>query len=314
MFLNDITVDPETGTLFVSDSGDRKGKGGAVFRITPKIKMKKGEKKLPLDGEVIEKKVDVVVDFKTHPELNTPNGLAMDGQSFLLLADFGSGNLYRIKLADKTMEKLADGFDGADGVAWDYFGRLYISSWKTGKIFVIPRPGDRPILMTEGFESAADICLDPTGKFMLVPDMKAGTLTKVPCRVPGVDVNDTPLKLETAVAFPDLKWTGWKGETDAGKVFPLRPVVLTHAGDGSNRVFVGIQQGIDPRLPQRSEGGQDQGLPRHSRTGLLQRQRKRTGASWAWRSIRTSRRTASSSSSTPARFQRPRPSRATPSR
>jgi glucose/arabinose dehydrogenase/sugar lactone lactonase YvrE len=243
IYLNDITVDPESGTLFISDSGDRKGKGGAVFRITPASKkMVFMNGKLETVNSVM--KVDVVVDFKTHPELNAPNGLAMDGQSFLLLADFGSGKLYRIKLADKTMEQIADGIDGADGVAWDNFGRLYVSSWKTGKIFVIPRPGDRPILLAEGFQSAADICLDKSGKFLLVPDMKAGTLTNVPIGVPGAEVDDTPLKLETAVAFPELKWTGWKGETDSGKIFPLRPLLLTHAGDGSNRVFVGIQQGI----------------------------------------------------------------------
>jgi len=225
LFLNDIAVDPETGTVFVSDSGDLKGKEGAVYRITPKGK------------------VDTLVDAKSLPQLNTPNGLAMDGKSFLLLADFGSGKLYRIKLADKTTELIAEGLDGADGVAWDNHGRLFVSSWKTGKIFVIPRPGDQPILLAEGFESAADICLDPTGRFLLVPDMKAGTLTKVPAIVPGAPVDDSPLPLETAVAFPNLKWAGWDSETPEGKILPLRPLVLTHAGDGSNRNFVAIQQG-----------------------------------------------------------------------
>jgi glucose/arabinose dehydrogenase len=78
---------------------------------------------------------------------------------------------------------------------------------------------------------------------LLIPDMKAGTITKLPTTIPGWEVDDTPLPIKTAVAFPDLKWTGWKGETDSGKQFPLRPLVLTHAGDGSNRVFVAIQQG-----------------------------------------------------------------------
>src|SRR6202023_2432016 len=50
--------------------------------------------------------------------------------------------------------------------------------------------------------------------------------------------------LDSVVAFPDLQWTGWKGETDAGLPNPLRPLVLTHAGDGSNRVFVATQQGV----------------------------------------------------------------------
>jgi glucose/arabinose dehydrogenase len=52
------------------------------------------------------------------------------------------------------------------------------------------------------------------------------------------------LAVETAVAFPNLEWTGWKGENDKGQVAPLRPLVLTHAGDGSNRVFVATEQGV----------------------------------------------------------------------
>jgi glucose/arabinose dehydrogenase len=225
LFLNDITVDPENGMVYVSDSGNLKGKEGAVFRITPKGK------------------VDLLVDVKNLPDINTPNGLAMDGTSFLLMVDFGSGKLYRIKLADKTSEVVTDGFEGADGLAWDHYGRLYVSSWKTGKMWVIGRPGQKGVLLAEGFESAADICLDPTGKYIIVPDMKAGTLTKVPAHVPGAEVDMSPLPLETKAAFPKLKWSGWENETPDGKFNPLRPLILTHAGDGSNRNFVVIQQG-----------------------------------------------------------------------
>jgi glucose/arabinose dehydrogenase len=225
LFLNDIAVD-ESGALYVSDSGNLKGSGGAIFRID-------------LKG-----KVTVVTDGKRDPHLKTPNGLVMDGKSFLLMLDSNSGELLRIRIADGTSTKVAGGFDGGDGLAWDHFGRLFVSSWKTGKVWGIPRPGQQPILLPYQFDSAADIGLDPTGKFILVPDMKAGTLTAIPAVIPGHEMDDTPLPIKTAVAFPDLQWTGWKGETDAGKQYPLRPLVLTHAGDGSNRVFVAIQQGI----------------------------------------------------------------------
>ena len=94
-------------------------------------------------------KTDLVVDTKSLPALNTPNGLALDGASHLLLADFGSGVLYRIKLADKSAQKVADGFDGGDGLTWDKFGRLFITSWKTGKVFGIPRPGQKAVLLTD---------------------------------------------------------------------------------------------------------------------------------------------------------------------
>ena len=226
IFLNDIAIDPESGVVFVSDSGDLKGNGGAVYRITP-------------NGLV-----STVVDMKRLPALNLPNGLAMDGASHIILADSGSGFLFRIKLSDNSYEKIAEGCDGADGVTWDNFGRLFVSSWKLGKLWVIPRPGDAPKLVAEGFQSAADTCLDATGRFILVPDMKAGTITAIPAQVPGAEIDDSPLPLKTAVAFPDLKWSGWSAETAAGQVNQFRPLVLTHAGDGSNRVFVATQHGV----------------------------------------------------------------------
>ena len=130
-FLNDIALEPERGALFVSDSGDLKGAGGAVFRID----LKSG-------------KTERVVDATSLPGLNTPNGLTMDGASHLLLVDFGSGVLYRIKLTDKSAQKVADGFDGGDGLTWDKFGRLFITSWKTGKVFGIPRPGQKAVLLS----------------------------------------------------------------------------------------------------------------------------------------------------------------------
>jgi glucose/arabinose dehydrogenase len=117
-----------------------------------------------------------------------------------------------------------------------------VSSWKTGNVYAIARPGEKPVLMAKGFESAADTALDATGK-VLVPDMKAGTITALPVNIPGWEVDTKPLPLATEVAFPKLRWTGWKGIDDSGKQNPLRPLLLTHAGDGSDRVFVGIQQG-----------------------------------------------------------------------
>lgn len=243
LFLNDITVD-ENGTIYVSDSGDLKGNGGAVYRLNiggggfpfPKFKDKQ--------PEPAKAKVTLVTDGKKNPAIKAPNGLVMDGKSFLLVLDIVSGELLRIKLGDGSSTKIADGFQGGDGLAWDMHGRLFITSWAQGKVWGIPRPGQAPILIGEGFASAADLCLDPTGKFLLIPDMKSGTLVKFSSTIPGWQVDDSPLPLKMEVAFPKLQWTGFKGETDTGKTFALRPLLLTHANDASNRVFVGIQQGI----------------------------------------------------------------------
>ena len=47
-----------------------------------------------------------------------------------------------------------------------------------------PGPARSRCCWPTGFKSAADICLDPTGKRILVPDMKAGTLTALPDQRP----------------------------------------------------------------------------------------------------------------------------------
>src|SRR5262249_24512239 len=110
--LSDITVD-EDGTLYVADSGDRKGGGGAVFRV-------------PQKG-----KITVAADAKRTPQLSTPSSLVVDGKSFLLVLDSGSGELLRVKVTDGSAAKIADGFNGGDGLAWDWFGRLFLSSGKS---------------------------------------------------------------------------------------------------------------------------------------------------------------------------------------
>ncbi len=101
------------------------------------------------------------------------------------MVDSLSGELLRIRISDGATTKVAEGFDGGDGVVFDRYGRLYISSWKNGTVHVIPRPGAKAVLLASGFESAADLCLDATGKMLLIPDMKAGTVTAITARVPG---------------------------------------------------------------------------------------------------------------------------------
>jgi len=57
-------------------------------------------------------------------------------------------------------------------------------------------------------------------------------------------IDETPLAILLSPAFPNLRWTGWESETARGLPNPLKPVVLTHAGDGAKRVFVATQEGI----------------------------------------------------------------------
>ncbi|MCY2967428.1 MAG: DUF1080 domain-containing protein, partial [Planctomycetota bacterium] len=50
-------------------------------------------------------------------------------------------------------------------------------------------------------------------------------------------------------AFPGIKWAGYEGTDENGKNREFRPIVLTHAGDGTNRRFVATQHGVIHVVP-----------------------------------------------------------------
>lgn len=158
-FLNDVVVD-EAGNVYVSDTGDLKGKGGAIYRISS-------------DG-----KVSTVVDSK-NPLVLGPNGLLMGGQDELLEVDFASGILYSVNLKNGELTKLAEGLGAADGLVQAKDGTYYVSDWEGGKVFRVSKDGQVKLLK-DGYAAAADIALSADGKHVLVPDMKAGALVWLP--------------------------------------------------------------------------------------------------------------------------------------
>ncbi len=161
-FLNDL--EPDTlGNLYVSDSGDLKGAGGAIYRIDP------------------EGKTTLVIDSKQDPRVLTPNGLLMDDTGDVLIwVDFTSGILYSLNMKTHNMIDLAAGFGGGDGVVHHPNGVMYVSDWKNGKLFSVMH--DEVKLIQEGFKASADIALSADQKYILVPDMKAGELVWVPIK------------------------------------------------------------------------------------------------------------------------------------
>lgn len=164
VFLNDLEIDG-LGNVYVSDSGEDSGKHGAIFRISP-------------DG-----KVTRVLGDKAG--IKRPNGLLMDGPDKLLVADIGSGKLFRVvlgKTGKPQVTELNRGFDGADGLVRDADGTLYVSGWSSGKVWQLSEPKATPQLISEGHKSSADIGLSADGRALLMPDMKGGELVTIPIR------------------------------------------------------------------------------------------------------------------------------------
>lgn len=164
-FLNDLEADPQ-GNLYVSDSGDifGTGLGGAIFKINPQ-------------GQL-----SLVVSAMQEPRLKAPNGLLADDTGNVLVAvDFASGILYSVDMAAQKITDIAEGFGGGDGVVHHSNGTMYVSDWKSGKVFSINTKGDVAVLK-EGYQSAADIAITKDEKYLMVPDMKAGELDFIPLK------------------------------------------------------------------------------------------------------------------------------------
>ncbi len=162
-FLNDLVFDMNA-ILYISDSGDiQKGGGGAIYRATP-------------DG-----RVHLIADGKLNPLVQSPNGLSTSLKGYLLVVDFATGDLYRVRLRDFLMDKVAGGFGGGDGIAMAGT-KLYVSDWKGGKLWSLDAtaPGAAPKLVKDGFAASADIDITPDGDYVLVPEMKGGRLVAVP--------------------------------------------------------------------------------------------------------------------------------------
>ncbi len=157
VFFNDLEADL-AGNLYVSDSGDLKGQGGAVYQINAL-----GQVRLLINGQ-------------QDKRILAPNGLLMDDTGdVLLIVDFASGILYSYNMISKQLVDVAQGFGGGDGLVHHANGAMYVSDWKNGKVFRLDMAGEVTVI-GPAYKSAADIALTKDEKVLMVPDMKAGEL------------------------------------------------------------------------------------------------------------------------------------------
>lgn len=158
-FLNDLEADPQ-GNLYVSDSGDilGTGKGGVIYKINA-------------SGEVTK-----LADGTDSELVMAPNGLlADDTGKYLMFVDFTSGMLNTLNTETGEVSDLDEGFGGGDGLVHHSSGRMYVSDWKNGKVFVIALDGEITNIGPQ-YQAAADIALTKDERYLMVPDMKAGEL------------------------------------------------------------------------------------------------------------------------------------------
>lgn len=99
-----------------------------------------------------------------------------------------------------------------------------------------------------GTATRGHICLQDHGDEVAFRSMKVRELDAEGRPVGVVAEPTLPVKAEPA--FPGIEWEGWSPENDDGTpAEPLRPLTVTHAGDGSGRRFVLDQSGMIHVVP-----------------------------------------------------------------
>lgn len=177
-YLNDIATAPDSQSVYVTDMGAYDKMMNPNGLLWP---LESAEAKaLPALGRIyqitLDGQVHLVVD--TTANMPCPNGLCAPGKDTLLVAEFFHGQLLEIQSGKLKM--LNSGFRGADGIEQAKTGHIYVSSWTQGKVWKLDKNGRNPGILLQGLQSAADFFLDETAGQLLVPDMKAGTITILP--------------------------------------------------------------------------------------------------------------------------------------
>lgn len=172
-YLNDAVAATDGRSVFVTDMGAR----DRIFGPAGLWPLDSAEAAaLPVIGRVyriwLDGRIEVAVD--ANAEMPCQNGVAVDPQGGLLVAEFFRGNL--LSFRGGKLRVLNTGFRGADGIERGASGRIYMSSWVQGTVWWFDRNGKNPKVLAEGFQSAADFFLDEKLGMLVLPDMKAGTL------------------------------------------------------------------------------------------------------------------------------------------
>ncbi len=182
-FLNDVAASLDGKAVYVTDMSnpqpmfDPSGERKLWALDSPEAGS------LPAKGCVYRVGLDGKVTLAVPPgdrRLGFPNGVTVTGtkrKEVLVMGDFFTGNI--VSYVNGTLEVLASGMRGADGVAVSK-DLIYVSSWPLGKVWVYDQKLRHPRVLLEGLTTAADLFHDRKSRQLIVPDMLGGTLTFLP--------------------------------------------------------------------------------------------------------------------------------------
>ncbi len=91
-----------------------------------------------------------------------------------------------------------------------------------------------------GKPTSGHICLQDHGNEVAFRNIK---IREIKADADAPNPIDGRLALKPVEAFPQLKWEDFEGVDEQGRIQNIRPLEMTHAGDGSNRIFVAAQIG-----------------------------------------------------------------------
>lgn len=176
-YLNDAAISPDGSSLYITDMGaNTKMFGPDGFWPLDSDEAKN----IPVIGRVFEISLatgEAKIAIDANPMMPCPNGVGFGKDGQLLIGAFFRGSF--LEAHGDHLHIVADGFRGADAVEQDSKGNYYVSSWKLGKVWKIDGDSLKVTVLIEGMQSAADFYLNEDENMILLPDMLAGTITRI---------------------------------------------------------------------------------------------------------------------------------------
>lgn len=176
-------------------------------------------------------------------ELSRPVSMTVAGETTLLVQGEGQQGCNLLCLMQKKVIGTIP-LGNVTSVTYDYFGRLYAVDPAKNAVVVQTHPQAKVQPLKHEFDKVVAVAYDPASNTMKAIDAGSNRIVTLPTGDPTNPVDESPLPLKVAPAFPNIEWANWEPVNDKGIAVPLRPLLLTHANDNSGRNFVGTEHGV----------------------------------------------------------------------